>query len=87
MYYYYLTQTLGGDVWWKKHLTSAQITQFILDLILLQGYWYYQSYLGFQCIGDLRIIMFADTVLLSFLVLFINFFLQTYKKGKKERSD
>ena len=32
MYYYYAQATLGQRVWWKRHLTSAQIVQFAVDV-------------------------------------------------------
>ncbi len=32
MYYYYAVATLGKSPWWKKHLTTAQIVQFCLDV-------------------------------------------------------
>jgi len=85
MYYYYLTQTLGGDVWWKKYLTSAQIVQFIIDIALIQLFWYYELGQGLKCHGDWKVTIFADAVLGSFLLLFLSFYSQTY--SKKERTD
>ena len=32
MYCYYALATLGHTVWWKRHLTSAQILQFAVDV-------------------------------------------------------
>ena len=32
MYCYYALATLGRTVWWKRHLTSAQIAQFAIDV-------------------------------------------------------
>ena len=32
MYFYYALATLGRTVWWKRHLTSAQIAQFAIDV-------------------------------------------------------
>jgi len=86
MYNYYLISTLGGDVSWKKYLTSAQIVQFIIDLIVIQSYFYFSNFLGLACSGDGRILLFADCILVSFLVLFIKFYSSTYKTGK-ERSE
>jgi len=80
MYYYYLAQTLGKDVWWKKHLTMVQIFQFVLDLLSMT-LWLVMK-LGRDCSGDLPSMIFAEGVLLSFLVLFINFYFKSYT-GKK----
>ena len=32
MYAYYALATLGRTVWWKRHLTGAQIAQFAIDV-------------------------------------------------------
>ncbi|KAF8509806.1 GNS1/SUR4 family-domain-containing protein [Gautieria morchelliformis] len=32
MYYYYYATAGGRKIWWKKYLTSMQITQFVIDL-------------------------------------------------------
>ena len=31
-YYYYALATLGRSVWWKRHLTTAQVIQFAIDV-------------------------------------------------------
>ncbi|WRT66031.1 uncharacterized protein IL334_002982 [Kwoniella shivajii] len=35
MYYYYYATAGGAKIWWKKYLTSMQITQFIIDLFIV----------------------------------------------------
>ncbi|KDQ06920.1 hypothetical protein BOTBODRAFT_60325 [Botryobasidium botryosum FD-172 SS1] len=35
MYYYYYATAGGRRIWWKKYLTSMQITQFIIDLFVV----------------------------------------------------
>jgi len=80
MYYYYLAVSLGSDIWWKKYLTTMQIVQFILDIISTFPYFYSELVLGHNCSGTPYILAFSQMVILSFLVLFINFFLSTYKK-------
>jgi hypothetical protein len=34
MYYYYAVTTLGYKVWWKRHLTTMQIVQFVIDVVV-----------------------------------------------------
>lgn len=31
-YYYYFMTAAGYKIWWKKYLTTLQITQFVIDL-------------------------------------------------------
>ncbi|OWZ34191.1 fatty acid elongase [Cryptococcus neoformans AD2-60a] len=35
MYYYYYATAGGAKIWWKKYLTTLQITQFIIDLFIV----------------------------------------------------
>ncbi|RSH90422.1 hypothetical protein EHS25_001027 [Saitozyma podzolica] len=35
MYYYYYATTGGAKIWWKKYLTTLQITQFVIDLFIV----------------------------------------------------
>jgi len=83
MYYYYLAQTIGLDVWWKKYLTTGQIVQFCLDLLITSIFFYYELVLGKDCSGRSEILGFSNAVLLSFLLLFMNFYRHTYTKGGK----
>ncbi|ORX91064.1 GNS1/SUR4 membrane protein [Basidiobolus meristosporus CBS 931.73] len=92
MYYYYFRATAGVRIWWKKYLTTMQITQFILDL----GFVYFCTYNYFafnffpvvphvgDCSGTVGAALFGCALLSSYLVLFINFFRKTYKKPKSK---
>lgn len=40
MYYYYACASIGIKIWWKKYLTTLQITQFVIDLVAI----FYASY-------------------------------------------
>jgi len=80
MYYYYLAQTLGFDVWWKKYLTTGQIIQFCLDLIGIGTWWYYFLVEERNCSGNIPSLFFANFVLGSFLLLFLNFYRKTYNR-------
>jgi hypothetical protein len=80
MYYYFWKQTLGKSVWWKKYLTTAQIVQFFLDSFSVLPF-------GFICIDVfefnlpvVRLWWMAQFVLISFILLFWDFYRKTYKK-------
>jgi len=78
MYYYYGISAMGKTVWWKKYITMFQITQFVADLVANSlGFVY--IFLGYPCSGSVWAWTFGQAVLLSFLVLFLNFFENTYK--------
>lgn len=94
MYYYYYATAGGARIWWKKYLTTMQIAQFVVDLfaVYFGTYSYYASNyfpniptLG-SCAGTEAAAVFGCIILSSYLGLFINFYIQTYKKpvrGKK----
>lgn len=94
---------------WKKHLTTMQITQFVIDLFVVYfaskhiipsfsrrvvltrrvAYNYYAANyfphlpsLG-SCAGTESAAVFGCLLLSSYLGLFINFYIQTYKKPVK----
>ncbi|KAJ4484695.1 fatty acid elongase [Lentinula edodes] len=91
MYYYYYATAGGKRIWWKKYLTSMQIVQFIIDLFIVYfGTWQhfafrYQSHLPHvgDCAGSETAALFGCGLLTSYLGLFINFYIQTYKKPVK----
>jgi len=92
MYYYYYATAAGRKIWWKKYLTTMQITQFVIDLIAV----YFATYSYFaakplwkaaynlptmgSCAGTENAALFGCGLLTSYLFLFINFYIQTYKK-------
>ncbi|KAF8140257.1 GNS1/SUR4 membrane protein [Boletus edulis] len=91
MYYYYYATAGGAKIWWKKYLTSLQITQFIIDLFIV----YFGTYQHFahsrfpnlphvaNCAGTETAALLGCALLSSYLVLFINFYIQTYQKPAK----
>lgn len=94
MYYYYArTSIIKKPVWWKKHLTTFQITQFVLDLFVINfaSYNYFVNKYNVnlpvygQCYSkNDRTALVSWFLISSYLVLFIDFFIKTYKvKGKK----
>jgi len=97
MYYYYFITTLspGIKLWWKKYLTSLQISQFVIDLFVV----YYASYSYFawtygrhllstkgSCSGSEGAAIFGCALLTSYLFLFIAFYQKTYKQGQAAKA-
>ncbi len=82
MYWYYGAKAQGWNPWWKKHLTSLQIGQFIVDVAVC----FYCSWLYFQgdCSTTLRSSVIGSAILGSYLLLFIRFFSLTYQKPKDD---
>ncbi|SCZ90381.1 BZ3500_MvSof-1268-A1-R1_Chr1-3g01954 [Microbotryum saponariae] len=79
MYYYYLMTAAGYKIWWKKYLTTLQITQFVVDLFVV----YFASYSYFtaeyfpsfptygSCAGTEGAAALGCGLLTSYLFLFI----------------
>lgn len=90
MYYYYWATAGGRKIWWKRYLTTMQITQFIIDLFIV----YFATTNHFftkwginlpwvrDCTGAESAATFGCAILTSYLFLFISFYRKTYK-GKK----
>ncbi|TPX35037.1 very-long-chain 3-oxoacyl-CoA synthase [Synchytrium microbalum] len=103
MYYYYAMMALPNakPIWWKKHLTTMQITQFIVDLCavyfatgtIYANRYFPNSYFPFkiptmgECAGSLEAANTGCFVLSSYLVLFIQFFIKTYSDKKRAQKE
>ncbi|KAF8898741.1 ELO family [Infundibulicybe gibba] len=94
MYYYYYATAGGARIWWKKYLTTMQIVQFVIDLVVVYfgtyGHFaatYYDGVLPHigNCAGSEPAALFGCGLLTSYLGLFINFYFQTYKKPTPNR--
>ncbi|KAF1812180.1 GNS1/SUR4 membrane protein [Eremomyces bilateralis CBS 781.70] len=94
MYWYYFQSARGIRIWWKKYITIMQISQFVIDL----GFVYFASYTYFtstywpwlpnagNCAGEEFAAISGMAILSSYLLLFISFYLATYKStGGKGR--
>ncbi|OLN86790.1 putative elongation of fatty acids protein 1 [Colletotrichum chlorophyti] len=96
MYWYYFQTARGVKVWWKQWITRLQIAQFVLDL----GFVYFASYDVFadyyfgdwlphvgRCGGKLFAAVAGGSILTSYLVLFIMFYISTYKKAGRRAAE
>ncbi|KAI9492415.1 GNS1/SUR4 family-domain-containing protein [Zychaea mexicana] len=90
MYYYYFRTAAGAKIWWKRYLTTMQITQFIIDLFAVYfctytyfayTYWPHLPNMG-SCSGTETSALFGCALLSSYLLLFINFYRLTYQAKK-----
>ncbi|KAL8290158.1 hypothetical protein RQP46_003097 [Phenoliferia psychrophenolica] len=88
--YYYATAA-GYTITWKKYITTMQISQFVIDLVVV----YFASYNLFasryasglphcgKCSGTEGAAIFGCGLLTSYLFLFIAFYRATYKPRSK----
>jgi len=91
MYWYYFQSARGIKIWWKEWITRLQIMQFVIAL----GFVYFASYTYFtstyfqwmpnagNCAGEEFAAFAGIGVISSYLLLFISFYLATYKKDGK----
>jgi len=91
MYWYYFQSARGVKIWWKEWITRFQITQFVIDI----GFIYFASYTYFtstywpwmpnagNCAGEEFAAIAGIISITSYLVLFISFYIATYKKDGK----
>jgi len=79
MYYYYFVRSLGMDVWWRKYITKVQILQFIFDALTSLPFLFFRMS-GSACSGTWESWVGGNFVGFSFLVLFIQFYNDSYKR-------
>ncbi|TRY91059.1 hypothetical protein DNTS_035779 [Danionella cerebrum] len=81
MYSYYGLSTIPSMhkyLWWKRYLTQAQLVQFVLTITHTVSAWVVPC--GFP-MGCLK---FQTFYMCTLVVLFVNFYVQTYRKRKLE---
>ncbi|CAI5757178.1 unnamed protein product [Candida verbasci] len=96
MYWYYFLAARGIRVWWKEWVTRFQIIQFILDLIFVYfgtyqkivASYFSNSFLPYcgDCAGTMIAAYSGCAILSSYLVLFIAFYIDVYKRKGSRRS-
>jgi len=95
MYYYYArTSVIKKRVWWKQYLTTMQIVQFIIDIIIIYAvliannlYKLFPNFiLSFPCAGSDFAHVFGCLIVTSYLFLFIDFFKKTYNSTSSKKS-
>ncbi|KAK6463684.1 fatty acyl-CoA elongase/Polyunsaturated fatty acid specific elongation enzyme [Scheffersomyces coipomensis] len=99
MYWYYFLAARGIRVWWKEWVTRFQIIQFVLDLGFVYFatyqkiiYTYLPSYVDTlplicgDCNGTMLAAYSGCGILSSYLVLFIAFYIDVYKRKSSKKS-
>jgi len=61
-------------LWWKKYLTQAQLVQFVLTIT------HTMSAVVRPCGFPLGCLIFQSYYMLTLVILFLNFYVQTYQK-------
>lgn len=83
MYFYYGLAAAGPRfqkfLWWKKYMTAIQLTQFVLVSVHISQY-YFMEKCDYQVPIFIHLIWIYGTF---FFVLFSNFWVQAYIKGKR----
>ncbi|PYH45870.1 elongation of very long chain fatty acids protein [Aspergillus saccharolyticus JOP 1030-1] len=84
MYWYYFQAARGIRIWWKAWVTRGQILQFVIALgfISYGSFFVYFPQYG-SCVGAVLATATGDVVISSYLVLFVLFYLDTYRKDGK----
>ncbi|EMG50905.1 ELO2 Elongation of fatty acids protein 2 [Candida maltosa Xu316] len=90
MYWYYFLAARGIRVWWKEWVTRFQIIQFVIDLYVV--YYCTVTHFGYKyfnvlrdCSGTEQAAVVGCSILSSYLVLFIAFYFNTYKKSGSKK--
>ncbi|XP_028822731.1 very long chain fatty acid elongase 2 [Denticeps clupeoides] len=86
MYSYYGLSTIPSMhkyLWWKRYLTQAQLVQFVLTIT------HTLSAAVLPCGFPMGCLLFQTSYMMTLVILFVNFYIQTYRKRQpkgKEKS-
>ena len=83
MYSHYFCAALGLKTWWRKHLTSGQLVQFLTIFSQAWLMWFSGSGCGYPDWTKAMMIAYQ----FSMLVLFGQFFMASYSNKPKARAD
>lgn len=79
MYMYYFVSAHTRDIWWKRYLTTLQMTQFVL--MNVQGYMTVKK----NCDGmPVKILLLYLVYIHSLFWLFMNFFIKSYHTDTRD---
>eukprot|EP01102_Stenamoeba_stenopodia_P000001 TRINITY_DN0_c0_g1_i1.p1 TRINITY_DN0_c0_g1~~TRINITY_DN0_c0_g1_i1.p1 ORF type:complete len:276 (+),score=62.92 TRINITY_DN0_c0_g1_i1:126-953(+) len=87
MYLYYTLATFNIQPWWKRYLTMFQIIQFVLDLTGITAWAVGVYFLGYKCDGTFYSFFLTGFVLITFLILFLQFYFRSYKASQQRRRE
>ncbi|XP_048868571.1 elongation of very long chain fatty acids protein 2 [Brienomyrus brachyistius] len=79
MYSYYGLSTIPSMhkyLWWKKYLTQAQLVQFLMTIT------HTLSAAVYPCGFPLGCLLFQSSYMMTLVILFVNFYIQTYRKRR-----
>lgn len=79
MYSYYGLSTIPSMhkyLWWKRYLTQAQLVQFVLTITHTVSAWVV------PCGFPLGCLKFQTFYMVTLVILFVNFYMQTYRKKR-----
>jgi hypothetical protein len=85
MYWYYFMADMGIQMWWKQHLTSAQIVQLVAGLYLCFHWLYYRHWCG--CVGSSTEVWVAIVLNVFLITLFVQFYVNSYLKERKKHAE
>jgi len=90
MYYYFFIASFGYNPWWKKHLTTMQMIQFVCISTTLISWLWIHYFTNWSCEGTVRACVLNLWGNVTVLLLFMQFYYHTYvqpKKGGTKKQD